>query len=391
VSLLGDFVAVFAVQVAVTFRMHGSARDMAGVFVAGLIPGMILGPFAGGFADRWDPRRTMIASDLARGLLILPLAFAVNLPRIYAISFAIGCVSSFFGPALAITVPLLVPRDGLAAAIARLQQSMQVVRIASPAVAAALVGWLGERACYYADSASFLFSAALLATLRCSRPASPSAPRQLSAGIRFLVHDFRADGAKLSFLVLALAAGTFAGSCFGAVASVYVRDILHRGPSVLALIGSLIGAGTVAGAAVMRRVFNRFHDPSALVRGGMTVVGASILAFALLPNEPTALIAAAAMGLGVAVVMVAATAMLQGQTPPELRGRISGVSASLTSFAQLSAMLLAGTWAAWIGIRGVFVVSAALLFATGFLAARNPRRRPVSARAANSRSAPGDS
>ncbi len=269
-SLLGDFVAVFAVQVAVTFRMHGTARDMVGVFVAGLIPGMILGPLAGGFADRWDPRRTMIASDFARGLLILPLAFAVNLPQICAISFAIGCVSSFFGPAFAITVPLLVPRDGLASAIARLQQSMQVVRIASPAVAAALVGWFGERACYYADSASFLFSAALLATLRCSRPAAaPSAPRQLSAGIRFLVDDFRADGAKLSFLVLALAANTFAGSCFGAVASVYVRDILHRGPSVLALIGSLIGAGTMAGAAVMRRVFNRFDDPSALVRAGV--------------------------------------------------------------------------------------------------------------------------
>src|SRR6185295_4465148 len=138
-------------------------------------------------------------------------------------------------------------------------------------------------------------------------------------------------------------------------------------------------AGTVAGAAVMRRVFNRFHDPTALVRGGMAVVGASILAFALLPNEPTALLASTAMGLGVAVVMVAATALLQGETPPELRGRVSGVSASLTAFAQLAAMLLAGTWAAWIGIRGVFVVSAVLLFATGFIAARNPRRRSASA------------
>ena len=366
VSLLGDFVAVFALQVAVTFRMHGTARDVAAVFIAGLIPGLILGPFAGGFADRSNPRRILIASDLARALLILPLAFASSLPRICAISFAISCVSSFFGPALAITVPLLVPRDGLASAIARLQQSMQAVRIASPAVAAALVGGFGERACYYADSASFLFSAALLATLRCSRPPA-SAPRQLSAGIRFL-----AD-ARLLSLVLALAAATFAGSCFGALASVYVRDILHRGPSVLALIGSLIGAGTVAGAAVMRRVFNCFRDPIALVRGGMAVVGASILAFALLPSEPTALVAAAAMGLGVAVVMVAATAILQGETPPELRGRISGASASLTAFAQLAALLLAGIWAAWIGIRGVFAVSAALLFVTGFVAARRPR------------------
>ena len=139
----------------------------------------------------------------------------------------------------------------------------------------------------------------------------------------------------------------------------------------------------------MHRCFTRFRERS-LVSGGMTLVGASILAFAVLRNEPTALVASAAMGLGVAVVMVAATAMLQGQTPPQLRGRISGVSASLTSFAQLAAMLLSGTWASWIGIRGVFAVSAVLLFVTGLIAARNPPCRPASARAADSRSAPGD-
>ena len=71
------------------------------------------------------------------------------------------------------------------------------------------------------------------------------------------------------------------------------------------------------------------------------------------------------MGLGVAVVVIAAASMLQGETPPELRGRVNGASASLTSLAQLAAMLLSGIWAARLGIRGVFLLSAALLFATG--------------------------
>ena len=57
ISLLGDFLALFAVQVAIVFRMHGSARDMAGVFSASLAPTIVLGPVAGMFADRWDPRR----------------------------------------------------------------------------------------------------------------------------------------------------------------------------------------------------------------------------------------------------------------------------------------------------------------------------------------------
>ena len=179
-------------------------------------------------------------------MLILLLVRATNLPQIYGISFAVSCLSSFFAPAQAITIPLLVPRTGLLAANARMQQSMQVVRIASPAIASALVAAFGERICYAADSLSFFLSAALLATLRYTRPAT-AAPargvlRELVAGFRFLI----ADG-RFSFVVLSMTAGTFAAGCFGALASLYVRDILHRGPSVLGMIGSLIAAGNGRG------------------------------------------------------------------------------------------------------------------------------------------------
>jgi len=375
VSVLGDFLALFAVQVAIVFRMHGSARDMAGVFVASLAPSVVLGPVAGVFADRWGhPRRTMIASDLARGVLILLLACANTVPQICAISFAMSCLTSFFAPAQAITIPLLVPRAGLLAANARMQQSMQVARIASPAMASVLVAVFGERVCYGADSASFFLSAALLATLRYPR-AVTRAParaviRDLGAGIRFLFTDSR-----FSFVALSMTAGTFAAGCFIALASLYVRDVLHRGPPVLGMIASLIAAGTVVGSAGLSGCA-RGRDPGRLIGGGMAGVGASILLIAAVPTATAVLIGSAAMGLGVAVVVIAASVMLQGETPPELRGRVSGASAALTALAQLAAMLLSGIWAARLGIRGVFAVSAALLFAIGVSAFRVRRGAP---------------
>ena len=51
------------------------------------------------------------------------------------------------------------------------------------------------------------------------------------------------------------------------------------------------------------------------------------------------------------------------KTPPELRGSVSGAATALTSLAQLAAMLLSGMWATHLGIRGVFGLSATLLFA----------------------------
>src|ERR1017187_1206346 len=71
VSIFGDFVALFAVQVAITFRMHGTPEDVTGVMVAYLIPFALIGPIAGVFVDRWNPRITMIVSDVTRGGLII--------------------------------------------------------------------------------------------------------------------------------------------------------------------------------------------------------------------------------------------------------------------------------------------------------------------------------
>ena len=363
VSLLGDFLALLAVQVAIVFRMHGSAGDMASVFIASLAPSVVLGPVAGMFADRWDPKRTMIASDLARGVLVLLLARATTLPQICAISVAVSCFSNFFAPARAITLPLLVSPDLLLAANARMQQSMQVARIAGPAVASALVAAFGERICYVADSATFFCSALLLATLRYPNHAYRSPPRAVSrdlgAGFSFLFTDPR-----FSFVVFSMTAGTFAAGCFAAMAPVYVRDALHRGPQLLGMIGMLIAAGTVAGSALLSK-YAHWSDPPRLIGWGMATVGASILLIAAEPTQAAALIGSAGMGLGVAVVVLAAAVMLQGETPRELQGRVSGASASLTSIAQLAAMLLSGVWATHLGIRGVFALSAALLFATG--------------------------
>ena len=371
VSLFGDFVAAFAVQVAVVFRMHGSAKDATGVLLASLAPSIVLGPVAGVFADRWDPRRTMIVSDVARGVLILLLTLVTNLPQLYALCFCISCFSSFFSPAQSITIPLLVKREDLLAASARMQQTMQLARIVSPAAAGAVAAGFGESACYYADSLSFFVSAALLATLTCHRPPIAQPRRahaigtELIQGLRFLF-----TSPKLSFVTLSWAAGTFAAGCFGALASLYVRDVLRAHASLLGMIGSMIGLGTLAGSAVVTRLARgreaaRGRDAAPLIGIGMLVVGSAILLLAMFPSRIAALTGAAGIGLGVAVVMVAATAMLQGETPAEMRGRVTSGSASVMSISYGGAIIVSGGWAAQVGVLPVFFLSATLLFITG--------------------------
>jgi MFS family permease len=217
----------------------------------------------------------------------------------------------------------------------------------------------------------------MLVRLRYTRPRGASSAihlfEDLLAGAGFLFTESRC-----AFAALALTMGTFAAGCFSALAPIYVRDILHTGPSTLGLIGSLIAAGTIAGAALLTlkrlKRFTCHCDARRLIGGGMAGVGASILLIAALPNAIAALAGSAAMGLSAAVVLLAASVILQGKTPAELRGRVSGAVASLTSLAQMAALLFAGTWAAQLGIRGVFVVSASLLLVVGITSCLPPIR-----------------
>src|SRR2546429_4403251 len=162
VSIFGDFLALYAVLSEMSFRMHASARAITLVSVSYLLPFALIGPLAGVFVDRWDPKRTMVISDLSRAALALGLVVAGAPWHIYLVFVAISAFSSFFMPARSVILPQIVPKEGLLSANATIQQTMQLVQMASPAVAGALVGWAGPSSCYYLDSASFVFSGLMI-------------------------------------------------------------------------------------------------------------------------------------------------------------------------------------------------------------------------------------
>ena len=171
----------------------------------------------------------MVASDCLRAALVMLLLVSRSLPDICAICFAISCASAFFVPAQAVVIPQLVEREELLAASALMQQTLQVARIASPAVAGIVVAHFGENACYVADAASFVFSAAMLARVRCEvakkrEKAVPNLFREFREGVGVVF----ATPAS-SFATLSMAGGTFAAGCYSALAAIYVRDVLHAG------------------------------------------------------------------------------------------------------------------------------------------------------------------
>ena len=262
VSILGDFLAVFGVINLITFKWHGTPLQVTNVMIAFMIPMATIGPLAGVFVDRWNVKRTMIISDLIRAVLILGLVWVTNLQQIFVLFFLVSTVSSFFGPSQSVTLRTLVPTNGLMSANALMSQAFYTMRIIAPAAAGLLVYWIGYSSCFYLDTASFVFSAAMLSTIAIVRAISAksatektvsSLMKDYTAGTRFiLTHP------AISFVMMAMMTAMFVLSCFSPLISVYVRDQLHAGTRSFGIISAMIGVGLIAGTQLVNAVAKGF-------------------------------------------------------------------------------------------------------------------------------------
>ena len=361
ISIFGDFLAIFAIFSVVTFQLHGTPTQVSMILVAFLTPLALISPVAGVFVDKWNLKATMITSDVIRGLLVLTLVFVRDLNAIYAILFVMSIFSSFFVPAQSVAVRTLAPAGGLLAVNALMSQAVQGAQIITPSISGVLVDWLGANSCFLVDSASFFVSAGLVFSLTIRRQALPTAGAQTSvwasfvAGFRFIFTH-----SAISFVMIAMACGMFAVRCFGALLSVWVRDILRSDAKLFGLLNTLIGIGMISGTQCLRRGAARIA-PQRLVVYGLAGMGMAVLVTATFNGLiPTAL---GMLGLGffAAFNMVTSQTLLQHETPQELLGRVTSSLMCLLALSQVLAMLFAGPVAEAAGIRNLYFGSAVML------------------------------
>jgi MFS transporter, DHA3 family, macrolide efflux protein len=379
VSILGDFLAIFGVINLITFKWHGTPLQVTNVMIAYIVPLAIIGPLAGVFIDRWNVKRTMIASDLIRAALILALIFVTRLEHIYVIFLAVSTVSSFFGPAQSVTLRTLVPVHGLLSANALMSQAFYTMRIIAPAAAGLLVYWMGENSCFYLDTISFIFSAALLSTIVVMRVVSPKGSSEKTVGS--LLKDYTAGSRfvlthpAISFVMIAMMTSMFVLSCFSPLISVYVRDQLQAGTRAFGLISAMIGVGLIVGTQAVN-VIAKGLSKKHVALGGLFGLAFATFVLALFKTALLAGVSMFGIGFAIAFVVVPAQTLMQQETPQDMLGRVSSSFMAVFALSQLLGLVLSGSLADLIGVRRLFLASAVLLVvisAAGYLWLRDKR------------------
>ena len=301
-SSLGDWLSILALT-ALAFQItqgRGVATQsyaVAGVWIATLLPALLLGPLAGAAADRLDRRMTMIVGDVIRGLLFLSIPLFPNLTWIFLAKFVAGCASLFWTPAKDATVPNLVPPD-------RLEQANQLSLFTTygSAVVAGLVfsmlalvsKALGTISPYfntnqvnlalYFNAATFGVSALTVFFLHIPRRtdrghiSAPSVARTIWEGWRFLGHTPVVRGLLIGMTGAFCAAGVIIG-----IGKPYITDTLHGGNAGWGSVFVAIFVGLAGGMFLGSRVLRGFSRRR-LFGLSIAAAGIPLALMALIPN-----------------------------------------------------------------------------------------------------------
>lgn len=117
-SFLGDWFNTIALFTAVE-RLSGSTQAVVGVFVAKMLPIVAMTPLAGPLIDRFDRRRLLVMTDVARAVCALGLIVAYraeSLTLLMVLLVVMMCFSGIFIPAKTAVLPQLAPPPQLGAA-----------------------------------------------------------------------------------------------------------------------------------------------------------------------------------------------------------------------------------------------------------------------------------
>jgi MFS family permease len=332
ISFLGDSLGLIALLL-YTASHFGTGLAVALLMIAGDFVPSLLSPVAGAVSDRWDRRTVLISCELVQGGLIAVIAVTLpSLPLLLALVAIQSVVAAVFQPASRSAVPSLVPDADLERANAAIGFGTNGIDSAGPLAGAALLVLLSVRDLLLADAATFVISAALLATLPAlaGRPtaAAPAAgagapvgPRLLAQardGLRFIWQDRVIRVITLVFCAVVLFNGV------DDVALVFLaRHTLHGSPSAASLVYAGAGLGMLAGFLLLARAAPRLALPVLIVAGyavsslGNLLTGLSFAIVAALGFQVV-------RGLGIAAMDVGHNTFIQRTVPAEMLGRVFG-------------------------------------------------------------------
>lgn len=359
------------------FRLTGSTFLVAMTSFAQFSGLIILAPWTGSVADRFDRRKlivlTQVSASLAAGVLALVTLLGLATPAwLIGTAFFLSISNAFVVPAQQALVPNLVERKDLQGAIALNAITFNLARAIGPLVGAGVILTLGFTWAFSLNALSYLALAGAVMIVRVEGRDDRQPPER--AAFRETIRLVKKDP-LIGPLLVAVAAVAVAVDPVTNLTPAFTVDIYGRPDTFTGVLIGVFGLGAALTAALLvTRIRASFRSISL----AMTGLGLAIITFGMSAGATVGLAALFTGGIMYMISISLATTLMQLNVAEAHRGRVMALWGVAFLGTRPAASLLDGSVATIANLRvAALVMAIPALAGAVFMARRSRQSRPA--------------
>lgn len=348
----------------------GSASLMGLMMMLSSLPGVLLGPMGGTFADNFSRKKIIVFGDLINGFIVLslgilmmfvffgreqlaltyppteftlffltyiePYANTIMIGWLFFVAAAGAIIFAVFTPAVTAAVPDLVPVNKLDAANSLNQFAIFISLFIGQGLGGLLYTITGAGVLFLGNGLTYLFASSTEAFVKIPQ-VIPEKTKKGSEAFKEFVSDtkeglfyvWNQKGMRILFLVAALLYLFL--SPIVLLLPFYVEDYLKLDASWYGYLLMSLGTGSIIGYLIAGAITTRGRTQSNLTIGSLLIASISLGFIGIMQIPSVVLGVIFIVGLTAGIFMVKATTILQLASDKEIRGRVFGLLGTLTS------------------------------------------------------------
>jgi len=370
ISYMGDAIYQIAL-IWLIFDITGSSVITGLVAMSAYLPAMFFGLLGGVFADKYDRLRIIHIANISQSLtvIVIPITLfygVADAMLIGLVAFVRTSFGTLFPPALNALIPEVVDKGNLTQVNSINATSMQLAYLLGPAFAGVLLGIISLSTLFIFDAISFLVASTLL--LLIVKKQKPQAREthatltELKEGLKYIIHH----GSIGSLILLTILNNIFIMGPAIVGMPILVKSVLGGTASDFAFVEAGMACGMLLGSWLVYKYCHRFNN-GLLLLIGLLWDGITYTFFYWVPSIPIAIVIILIHGIGIPVITITRTAIIQRNIPNEFHGRLfSMVHLAVVGMTALSSAIV-GILASFISITFVFLVFGIGAFACGLI------------------------
>ncbi|KGR77949.1 MFS transporter [Ureibacillus sinduriensis] len=360
VSQLGNWIYLIALNVMIWNLTHSPAA-IAGLYIIGPIVRFICNIFVGSFIDRWNKKKTVVTTDLIRGILVFLMPFADQLWLIYTLVGVTNIASTFFGPSSTYLISVHVLEEHKQRFNALHSTLSSGSFMIGPALAGLILATFSISVAMWVNGVTFFVCAYLLSLLPSENKKNTS--QSLKISLLTIKEDWQmilTYSKKLhSFtqLIVIYSIALMIAFALDSQEMTFLLSHFEISESLYGFTVTFAGIGAIAGG-LLATVFAKTFSIMVYLKGGFLLSMLSYLGFYLANSYVIAVLCFVTLGIFMAFSNTGFATLYQTTIHPDVMGRFSSVLNLIQSILQVLFTIVIGLLAEWYALKWTAVIFA---------------------------------